>query len=154
MIKSWYHFVLGYQQVGDLWQCHVGSTCFLCSPLVFDIISFHKSYTLWTWLYHVSLWMKCINHHDNLLSSTQGVLIYQSILWVLENINAKYVVNIYFLNTCMKYQHSCANLLDVFFFVYILFCWSIIIFNGKPKNTKVVKDSIVIDKRQNACHNK
>jgi hypothetical protein len=80
VIKSWHQYVLGHQQVGDLWPCHVGSTCFLCSPLVFDIISFHKSYTLWTWFYHVSLWMKCTNHHDK-LSSTQGVLICWSILW-------------------------------------------------------------------------
>ncbi len=146
MIKSHHYSVLGREQVGDLWSCHVGSTCFLCLPLVFDVISFHKSYTLWTWFYHMSLWMKCSNHHDNLsffYPRSPNLSKYSMNTW--EHKCSICCEHIFFEH--MYEVHSCANLLVLFFFVYILFCWTMVIFNGKPKNTKVVKDSIVIDKR-------
>ncbi len=75
VIKSWHHYVLGHQHSGGFVTMSCCSTCFLCSPLIFDIISFHKSYILWTWFYHVSLWMRCTNHHDNISFFYQGVLI-------------------------------------------------------------------------------
>jgi len=56
VIKSWHHYVLSHQTSGIF----VIMSCW--SPLVFDIISFHKSYTLWTWFYHMSLSMKYTNH--------------------------------------------------------------------------------------------